>query len=334
MTVLPKVELHCHLEGAAGPSLIRRLARRNDIVLPEQLFTSDDQFAWTDFSSFLLAYDQASRAICTAADYRDVTYEHLATCAKDGGIYVEVMSSPDHAAAAGMSYEEHLEGIVQGIDDAERDYGITGRLIVTCVRHFGPVRALKVAQQVLGCPHPYVVGFGMGGDEKAYRFEDFLPAFDLLHSAGLPCTVHAGEWADAESVRDALITLPVQRIGHGVRAVENPEVLQLVADRGIHLEVCPTSNVMTRVYPSYSVHPLNTLRDVGVSVSLNSDDPPYFNTTIGREYGLAKSELGLTDSDLLQITQSALAAAFADNGTRVACMRHVAKLSGGDCFGE
>ncbi len=324
MTVLPKVELHCHLEGAAEPSLIRRLAQRNNVVLSGQLFTPDDGFAWADFSSFLQAYDEASRAIATAADYRDVTYEYLATCAKDGGIYVEVMSSPDHAAAAGMSYEEHLEGIVQGIDDAERDYGITGRLIVTCVRHFGPARALKVAQQVRGHPHPYVVGFGMGGDEKAHQFEDFLPAFDLVHTAGLPCTVHAGEWAGAESVRDALNTLPVQRIGHGVRAVENPEVLQLIADRGIHLEVCPTSNVMTRVYPSYKAHPLNTLRDAGVSVSLNSDDPPYFNTTIGCEYDIAQSELGLTDDDLLQITQNALVAAFADRTTKVSLLEKLA----------
>ena len=327
MTALPKVELHCHLEGAAGPSLIRRLAQRNNITLPDTLFTSDDQFAWTDFSSFLEAYDQASRAISTAADYRDVTYQYLAECAKETAVYVEIMSSPDHAATAGLSYEDHLEGIVQGIDDAERDYGITGRLIVTCVRHFGPVRALKVAEQVRSNPHPYVVGFGMGGDENAYGFGEFLPAFDLVHSEGLACTVHAGEWAGAESVREALTTLPVQRIGHGVRAVEDSEVLQLVADRGIHLEVCPTSNIRTGVYPSYGAHPLNTLRAAGISVSLNSDDPPYFNTTIGREYELARSEFGLTDDDLLETTQNALTAAFTDEATQARLLEKCAENS-------
>ena len=143
-----------------------------------------------------------------------------------------------------------------------------------------------------------------------------MPAFDLVHSAGLPCTVHAGEWAGAESVREALNTLPVQRIGHGVRAVEDSEVLQLVADRGIHLEVCPTSNIRTGVYPCYEAHPLNTLRAAGINVSLNSDDPPYFNTTIGREYERARSELGLTDDELLQITRNALTASFADEATQ------------------
>ena len=325
MTALPKVELHCHLEGAAGPALIRRLARRNDITLPGTLFTPDDQFAWTDFPSFLEAYDQASRAISTAADYRDVTYEYLAECARETAIYVELMSSPDHAAAAGLSYEDHLDGILQGIDDAERDYEITGRLIVTCVRHFGPARALKVAKQVRSNPHPYVVGFGMGGDENAYGFGEFLPAFDLVHSAGLPCTVHAGEWAGAESVREALNTLPVQRIGHGVRAVEDSEVLQLVADRGIHLEVCPTSNIRTGVYPCYEAHPLNTLRAAGINVSLNSDDPPYFNTTIGREYERARSELGLTDDELLQITRNALTASFADEATQEGLLEKLAR---------
>ena len=325
MTALPKVELHCHLEGAAGPALIRRLARRNDITLPGTLFTPDDQFAWTDFPSFLEAYDQASRAISTAADYRDVTYEYLAACARETTIYVELMSSPDHAAAAGLSYEDHLDGILQGIDDAERDYEITGRLIVTCVRHFGPARALKVAEEVRSNPHPYVVGFGMGGDENAYGFGEFLPAFDLVHSAGLPCTVHAGEWAGAESVREALNTLPVQRIGHGVRAVEDSKVLQLVIDRGIHLEVCPTSNIRTGVYPCYEAHPLNTLRAGGISVSLNSDDPPYFNTTIGHEYERARSELALTDDDVLQITRNALTASFADEATQAGLLEKHAR---------
>jgi len=225
---------------------------------------------------------------------------------------VEVMSSPDHAAAAGLSYEAHLEGIVQGIDDAERDHGVIGRLIVTCVRHFGPTQAMQVADQVCGSPHPYVVGFGMGGNELVHTFKDFQPAFDRVHTAGLPCTVHAGEWAGAASVNEALDTLPVQRIGHGVRAVEDKHVLERLAREGVHLEVCPTSNVMTKLYSSYEVHPLNELRDAGISVSLNSDDPPYFATTIGKEYEIANSRMGLTVNDLCEISRNALIAAFID----------------------
>ena len=316
MIAVPKVELHCHLEGAAGPALIRQLAERNNITLPDTLFTSDDRFAWVDFPGFLSTYDDASQAIRTAQDYRDVTYAYLTDCAIEGAVYVEVMSSPDHAAAAGLSYEAHLEGIVQGIDDAKRDHGLIGRLIVTCVRHFGPAQAMKVADQVCGSPHPYVVGFGMGGNELVHTFKDFQPAFDRVHRAGLPCTVHAGEWAGAASVNEALDTLPVQRIGHGVRAVEDKHVLERLARESVHLEVCPTSNVMTKIYSGYDVHPFNVLRSAGISVSLNSDDPPYFATTIGREYEIAGSRLGLEALDLVQISEEALAAAFVDQKTR------------------
>ncbi|MDP7649913.1 MAG: hypothetical protein QF834_06975, partial [Candidatus Thalassarchaeaceae archaeon] len=135
---LPKAELHCHLEGTTSPSLVRRLARRNRIPLPENLLDDGDNFIWSDVESFLKTYDQASSVIRTAEDYRDLTYDYLASSAKEGALYVEVMSSPDHAAAAGIDYEGHLEGIVEGIESAERDHGIIGRIIVTCVRHFGP----------------------------------------------------------------------------------------------------------------------------------------------------------------------------------------------------
>mgnify|MGYP002039464418 CR=1 FL=1 len=313
---VPKVELHCHLEGAAGPALIRQLAKRNNTTLPETLFTPDDRFAWDDFQGFLSTYDDASQAIRTTRDYRDVTYEYLTECSNEGAIYVEVMSSPDHAAAAGMSYDAHLEGIVQGIDDAQRDCGIIGRLIVTCVRHFGPAQAMKVADQVCGSPHPYVVGFGMGGNEMVHKFKDFQPAFDRVHMAGLPCTVHAGEWVGAASVNEALETLPIQRIGHGVRAVEDKHILERLVRESVHLEVCPTSNVMTGIYPDYDFHPFNILRDEGIRVSLNSDDPPYFATTIGREYEIAGSRLGLDDRDLVQISEDAVTAAFVDEENR------------------
>ena len=325
MSIVPKVELHCHLEGTAPPELVGRLARRNGIRLPESQFSTEDGFAWGDFSEFLQVYDLASSVICTPHDYRDVTYEYLATCAGEGAIYVEVMSSPDHAAAAGMDYDAHLEGIAQGIDDAQKDHGIIGRLIVTCVRHLGPARALAVAQQVKASPHPYVVGFGMGGDERMHEPVDFAPAFNLVREAGLYCTVHAGEWAGPESVQAALEALPVTRIGHGVRAIEDSAVLDEVLRREIHLEVCPTSNIATGLYPDPVSHPLLRLCQAGVSLSLNSDDPPYFATSIGREYTAAASVFDLSLDDLMQISRDALAAAFVDTATRTRLLERVAR---------
>ncbi len=313
---IPKAELHCHLEGAAGPDLVRRLARRNGMRLPDELFDDRGGFYWSDFLHFLKAYDLASAVVRTPQDYRDVTYEYLGACAGEGAIYVEVMSSPDHAAANGMSYAAHLEGITAGIEDAARDFAITGRLIVTCVRHLGPERALEVARQVVAHPHDHVVGFGMGGDEAQFTPADFAPAFRLVHDHGLPCTVHAGEVCGAESVRAALDSLPVSRLGHGVRAVEDPALLEEIAERGIMLEVCPGSNIATGVYGGYDSHPLPRLLRAGCRVSLNSDDPPYFHTSIGREYARAAEHFSLDEAALREITAMAIDAAFADEALK------------------
>ena len=206
-----KAELHAHLEGTASPDLVKRLAQRNSMNLPDGLFDAKGNYRWTTFLEFLKAYDLASAVIKTPLDYRDVTYEYLKQCASEGAIYVEVMSSPDHAAMAGMGYQDHLDGIIAGIDDAERDFGIVGRIIVTCVRHLGPEQATEVAKQTIAAPHPYVVGFGMGGDENAHHPSDFSKAFHIAHDAGLACNVHAGEMAGPESIIAALDHLPVKR---------------------------------------------------------------------------------------------------------------------------
>ena len=312
----PKIELHCHLEGAAPPGLVRRLALRNDIDLPGGLFNDKGGFAWTDFLGFLKAYDLASFCIRSSADYRDVMYEYLKSCAAEGAIYVEVFSSPDHATAAGINYADHLEGIVQGIDDAERDFGIIGRVIVTCVRHLGPQKAVYVADAVVAELHPYVVGFGMGGDENQYQISEFAPAFDVVSRAGLSTTVHAGEVLGPDSVRDALDSLPVSRIGHGVRAIEDPDLLDRIVTDGITLEICTGSNLALGLYDSVEGHPLRALLRAGCRVAFGSDDPPYFATTIGAEYRRAEHEFGLTTEEIAHINSNAVEAAFCDQATR------------------
>ena len=310
--MIPKAELHVHLEGTTSPDLVRRLGKRNGIALPPDMFHGDGTFHWRNFIHFLEVYDTASSVICTPEDYRDVTYEYLASCAAEGAVYVEVMSSPDHAAEAGMTYLEHLEGITAGITDAKRDHGIEGRLIVTCVRHFGVERAMAVARQVVANPNHITVGFGMGGDEAAWPPAQFADAFNHVAASGLPCTVHAGEWAGPDQIREALETLPVQRLGHGVRAIEDPSLVKDIVARGVTLEVCPGSNVATGLYKSLRDHPIRNLMSAGVNVTLNSDDPPYFATTVGNEYDKAGSVIGLSPDQLRGITKAAITASFAE----------------------
>jgi adenosine deaminase len=315
MHAVPQAELHVHLEGTAPPELITRIAARNGLSLPDRLLETDGRFRYTDFLDFLRTYDLAASVIRTDEDYRDITYEYLCSCARGGAIYVELTASPDHAALVGLSDEEHWDGIALGIDDARRDTGIEGRILVSAVRNFGVEQALRVATHAAEHPHPYIVGFSMAGDEAGYPAHDFVEVFTIAADAGLGCTIHAGEWAGPESVRAAL-ALPITRISHGVRAIEDPALVSELAARGIVLESCPTSNVVLGVYPSYEEHPLPALRAAGVRVTLGSDDPPYFGATIEGEYEVCAERMGFSDDDLRDITATAIDAAFCDDDLR------------------
>jgi adenosine deaminase len=307
---VPLAELHVHLEATATPDLVRRLAARNGLTIPPGT-VDGDRYIWRDFLDFLRTFDRAVTVIKTAEDYRDITYEYLAVCAAEGAIYVEVTVSPDHADQAGLSYADMLAGVAQGIDDARAATGIESRVIVTAVRNFGTERAEWVARTAAAQPHPYVTGFGLAGDEAGFPPGPFARAFELAHAAGLGVTCHAGEWAGPESVRGALaLPVPMTRLGHGVRAIEDPALVRELADRGTVLEVCPTSNVVLGAYPDYRAHPFPVLRDAGVRVTLGSDDPPYWEATVGGEYAVARREWELDDAALLEVTRTAVEAAF------------------------
>jgi adenosine deaminase len=310
--LLPKAELHVHLEGTAPPELVQRIAARNGVRIPDGMLSDDGRFHYTDFLHFLRTYDLAASVIRTGQDYRDVVYEYLCSCARGGAIYVELTASPDHAALVGLSDEEHLDGIARGIDEARRDTGIEGRILISAVRNFGVEQALRVAGYAALRPHPYAVGFSMAGDEAGHPVNEFAGAFAIAADAGLGCTVHAGEWAGAESVRAAL-ELPVTRIAHGVRAIEDPAVVDELAARAIVLECAPTSNVVLGIYPSYEKHPLRRLHDAGVRVTLGSDDPPYFGATIAGEYRVCSERMGFSEDELREITATAIDAAFCDD---------------------
>ena len=314
---LAKVELHVHLEGTATPELVQRLAARNGIGLPARLLNEHGRFHYGDFLDFLRTYDLAASVIRTAEDYRDITYEYLRGCASEGAIYVELTASPDHAALVGLSDEEHLDGIARGIDDARAEHGIEGRILISAVRNFGVEQALRVARYAAAETHPYVVGFSMAGDEANCPIGDFAEAYAIAAAAGLGCTVHAGEWAGPESVRAAL-TLPVTRIDHGVRAIEDPALVAEIASRQMVLNTCPTSNIVLGVFPGFAEHPLPRLRDAGVRLTLGSDDPPYFGATIGGEYQVCAERLGFSTEDLERVTLTAIDAAFCDEKLKAA----------------
>ena len=324
---LPLAELHVHLEGTAPPALIRRLAERHGVPVPDGVFAGEETFAWTDFLDFLQTYDRAATVIRTAEDYRDVTYEYLVSCADQGAIYVELIVSPDHAASVGLPAAEHYAGIAQGIDDARAKTGIEARMLLVAIRNFGVEAAVELARAHADDRHPYIVGFNLAGDEAGYPPAQFAPAYEIAAASGLGCTVHAGEHAGAESVREAL-TLPVTRISHGVRAIEDPTLVEEIAAKGIVLEACPTSNIATGVFPAYELHPLRRLYEAGVKLTLASDDPPYFGASIGGEYAVARERLGFGEGELERITRIAIEASFADDALKRALINRMTAKDG------
>jgi len=318
--VIPKAELHCHLEGSVPPVLARELAARNGLDLPAGLFADDGHYAWRDFLSFLDSYDRVCGVLRKPRDFGDILYSYLQRTAAEGAVYVEMFCSPERPKALGIPYAAWVGALADAIDRARRDFGIEARIIAICIRHLGPERALALAQQMVAEPHPYVVALGMGGDEAKFSPADFAPAYRLAHDEGYGCTIHAGEVRGPESVWAAIRDLPVTRIGHGVRSIEDPALVEELARRGIALEVCPGSNVALGLYPNRNAHPLHRLIEAGVRVTLSSDDPPFFHTTLGTEYDQA----GLDDAALRKITRTAIETSFADEATKAKLLRGIA----------
>lgn len=319
--MLPKAEIHCHIEGAAPPQLVLRQAEKYGVDM--SAFIREGSFVWDDFTTFLAAYDAAAGLFRTEEDYALLAETYLTSLAEDGAIYSEFFTSPDHADRAGLSPQAYTDGLGEGIRRAKEKTGIEGRMIVTGVRHFGVKSVEAAARFAVECGHPLVTGFGMAGEERTGHPRDFARAFDIAREAGLGITVHAGELAGWESVAAAMDHLHPSRIGHGVRAIENPDLVRRISDEGTVLEVCPVSNIELKVFGSFADHPFGKLRDAGCRVTLNSDDPPYFWTSLKREYEVATEHFGLDDAALLDVTRTAIEAAFVDDATRAALLARV-----------
>ena len=313
-----KAELHCHIEGAASPELVIRQAQKYGA--DPSPFIRDGAFVWSDFTSFLAAYDFSASLFRSEDDYARLADHYLTSLARDGAIYSEIFISPDHAEKAGLSPQAYATALGEGMERARARTGIEARMIVIGIRHFGVQAVETAARFAARCRHPLVTGFGMAGEERFGELEDYVRAFEIAREAGLGITVHAGELAGWESVAAALDFINPSRIGHGVRAIENPDMVKRIAERGVVLECCPGSNVALGVFPSFAEHPFPKLRAAGCKVTLNSDDPPYFRTSLKREYDMAAEHFGMSEKDLAAITRTAIEAAFVDRATKSALL--------------
>ncbi len=315
---LKKAELHVHLEGTITPDLAAKLAKRNKLTLPDGLVAPNGiSYLSKDFLDFLKVYDTLAAVIKVPQDYYDITFDYLKTNAMEQAIYVEMMYSPDHAEhSSGIPSAEHLAAIQQAIDDAKQQFDIVGRILITAVRHYGVDAAERVARQAHKDTFPCVTGFGLGGDEANFPPKLFSKAYQIALDAGLQCTVHAGEFAPASGMVEAMEHLPVKRIGHGVNCIFSPDTMAMVKDRGIALEICPTSNIFLGLFKDMKAHPLPKFYDAGIQISINSDDPPFMNTTLAKEYQRVQESYQYSDEIMNKITTMAIESAFVDEKTK------------------
>jgi adenosine deaminase len=309
-----KAELHCHIEGATPPALAARLAAKYGIDLSRYL--ADGRYIWHDFSSFIACYAAIANVFRSEEDFAALAEAYLTELAAADTIYAELFVSPEQGLAAGLSKDGYMRAMTAGIEAARDKTGIEARMVMIGERHMGPEQVEGAARYAVSCDFPLLTGFNMAGDERMGRVDDFGRAFDIARDGGLGITIHAGEVCGAFSVRDALDRVRPDRIGHGVRAVEEPDLVRRLVDEGVVLEVCPGSNIALSVYPDLAAHPLRRLFDAGVKVTLNSDDPPFFHTSLAREYEAASDEMGFSEDEIDAMTRTAIEAAFVDEPTR------------------
>ncbi len=309
---LPKIDLHRHMEGSLRLETLAEVARENGVDLPsydiEELrpyvqFTDDVP----DFYNFLGKMEFLRRFYSAGDAVERIAYEAIADAAADKIQYLELRVSP---AGKHIPPEDVMQNVMTAVERVTHDYPIQVRLLVTVVREFGVKVAEEMLELALAHKDRGVVGLDLAGHEHTHPGTPFEDVFRRACKAGLNITVHAGEVGNASNVREAIELLGAQRIGHGVRAIEDHRVVRLLQERNVTLEVCPTSNLQTGVTRAFSQHPLRNLYHLAVPVTINTDDPSISDTTLTDEYMVAIETMGFAVEDIQQTIMTAARAAF------------------------
>ncbi|WP_210527643.1 adenosine deaminase [Rubellimicrobium arenae] len=313
LTRLPKAELHLHLEGAIRPETAVELAVRNGVPLGA---APQDLYVYDDLAQFLAVYGRICQAVVTADDFRRITYEMLETCARSGARHVEFFISPH--AHFGIPFATQFDGIRAGIAEARADFGLTALFAPGINRELGPAAAEEYLDACLAVRCEEMVGLGLDYNEAPFPPEPFAPVFARARAAGLQVSAHAGEGGPAAYVRGSLDRLGVRRIDHGYAVVQDPDLVARCREDGVLFTCCPTTTRYTTPWRDLTAadHPIRLMREAGLAVTINSDDPPFFGTTLAREYLIAHRDLGFSLRDLGDSILTGLASCWLPEGDK------------------
>ncbi len=310
---LPKAELHVHHVGSASPRIVSELAARHpDAGVPSDLEGLKDYFTFRDFAHFIDVYLAVVDLVRTPEDIRLLTYEVAREMAEGQNLrYAELTCTPYTSVVRGIAIEAYTEAIEDARVAAERDFGLVLRWIYDIPGESGLPAADATLEYALDHRTDALVGFGLGGPEIGVPRAQFREHFDRARAAGLRSVPHAGETTGPETIWESVRLLGAERIGHGTSAARDPELLAHLAETGVVLEVCPTSNIATRAVERIEEHPLKAFVDAGVTVTINSDDPPMFSTSLNHDYEVAAGLLDLDETGVADLARAAVEASFA-----------------------
>ena len=284
----PKIELHVHLEGTIRPHTLLEIARRNDYPLPADTVEGlEALYDFRDFAHFIEVWILTTNALRHADDFRQVVVDYAAEAASHDAVYIEGIFSPAERIRRGIGWDEIFTGYCDGAQEARELHGVEVRLTPDIARAFEIEEGTTLVENAARYRDRGIVGIGLGGLEAEFPPEPYADVFALVRAEGFASVPHAGEAAGAASVRGALETLHADRIRHGIRAEEDPGLVRELASRGTVLDVCPISNLRTRVVRSLEEHPLPRLVAAGVGCSISTDDPAMFGTDLTRDYEAA-----------------------------------------------
>jgi adenosine deaminase len=319
---LPKAELHLHVEGTLEPELMFALARRNKTKLR---FKSVDEvraaYRFSGLQSFLDIYYEGAGVLKTERDFHDLAWAYFSRVAPMGVRHAEIFFDPQTHTSRSVPYRAVLDGLTSALARAERELGVTSRLILCFLRHLSEDEALQTLAEAL--PHGGIHGVGLDSSEKGHPPSKFARAYAKARAAGLRAVAHAGEEGPPEYVREALDLLKVERVDHGVRCLEDDALVSRLAAEKIPLTVCPLSNVKLRVVDRLEDHPLRTMLNKGLRATVNSDDPAYFGGYAGENYRRTARALGLTKAELAQLARNSFLSSWLTDAEKA---RHVAAV--------
>jgi adenosine deaminase len=318
---VPKAELHLHLEGAVSAATFAELAVQNGVALPDGKPTTE-LYSYGNLLDFLKVYDLVCASVRSAADFSRITFEALERCALAGARYVELFFSPHAHLAHGVAYATMLEGILDGFRRAREQYGLVAKLIPAHAKPLGADGGERFLDMVLAERPAEVIGIGFDYDERPNPPAMFLRIVERAKAAGLNVTNHAGEDGPADYVRDTVDILGLRRVDHGYHVVDDPALMERCREMGIVFTCCPSTTLVTTTWRDLASpdHAIRRMMDAGLNVTIHTDDPPMFGTTLDREYGLIARNFELSPEALKQIALAGLAASWLDDGVKQAWM--------------